>query len=40
MDSDNILLTASSAKLQEMLLKLEDYPSVYKRDSIIRMEQK
>ena len=40
MDSDNILLTESSAKLQEMLLKLEDYPSVYKRDSIIRMEQK
>ena len=40
MNSDYILLTESSTKLQEMLLKLEDYPSVYKRDSIIRMEQK
>ncbi len=40
MNSDNILLTESSTKLQEMLLKFEYYPSVYKRDSIIRMAQK
>ncbi|MEO6869998.1 MAG: hypothetical protein ABI168_10155 [Ginsengibacter sp.] len=37
-DSDNILLSEKPVVLQQKLLQLEDFPLVYKRDSIIRVK--
>ena len=35
---DDILLTEKSAMLQQKLLELEHFPTIYKRDSLIRIK--